>query len=267
MENAPGNKPNLNRSNPKKNSFYRLKIKEFREITSRTRELLDGQEGYNIDFKKNVDGIKSKDIVAFANSKYGGTILCGVAETQTSSGIQRGKIVGCAVSDKEKIKIVNKAQSCFPTIDIEIIIENTAHRPLFRIEIFKGKNRPYCTNEGAYLIRGDGRNIPLSPNDLLDIFLEEQGEKFLKRFNNATIRMNSKLLQSKKQIDNIQKNIDILNTDTKKELHVLMQNMKDWTIDMTSKFESFLSFYRMVETIYNISLEDIYNIEGSVSRH
>ena len=223
------------------------------------------QEGYNLDFKRNTDGLRTKDLVAFANSRYGGTIILGVEESETPSGLQRGRITGCAVNDEEKVKILNKAQSCIPAIDLAIIIENTSKKPIIRIEIPCGKERPYCTSEGVYMIRGDGRNNPLTPAELLDIFLEVQGRKFLDRFNFATGRLETNLKNTGKQFASLQNSIDGLKADIENNIGNLKQHMKSYSGDINYKFNFLISSYRMLEMIYNNTSKDIEHAEDIFS--
>jgi len=185
-----------------------LQIKEYKGLSQRAIQLLNTQENILVDFKRSIDGLKSRDLVAFANSKNGGAILIGVDEMDNENGLQRGKVVGCVVNDEEKMKIVSKAQSCIPEIEIKIFIENIDQNPFFRIEIPSGKYKPYCTAKGIYMIRGDGRNNPLTPNNLLNIFLEEQGKEFIERFSYATKKLDQELSNTKSQVDELNQNVN-----------------------------------------------------------
>ncbi len=186
----------------------KIKVKEFKNISPRARQLLNTQESNHLDYKRNMEGLKSRDIVAFANSETGGTILIGVDEIEYN-GLQRGKVVGCTIGDEEKLKIISKAQSCIPQIEVKIFAENLNDKPFYRIEIPSGTCKPYCTAKGLYMIRGDGRNNPLTPNNLLNIFLEEQGKEFIKRFSYATKKLDQELSNTKNQIEKL--NIDVKN--------------------------------------------------------
>ena len=251
----------------KKNKDFYFHFKEFRGLSNRTNNLLATQESYHLDFKRSADRLKPKDIVAFANSKYGGTILIGVEETKTSAGIQRGRIIGCQVDDGEKIKILNKAQSCIPAVEVEVIIENTSYMPIFRLEIPGGKNKPYCTSEGIYIVRGDGRNNPLPPNDLLAIIMAGQSKKLFNKFNTDAFKLDRKISQTRKQVEKLSKNVDSFNVNIKKDVENLFNIMQRWSGDINTKFDSFLSFYRLVEIIYNTSNEDADHHEGAVFKH
>lgn len=169
-------------------------MKEFYQfITKDTQILIDRSENIDIEFKSKVEGVKPEDFVAFANSENGGVMLLGIDEEETAEG-QRGVVVGCNISDKSKLSLVNKAESCFPPVDISIVVENgNSDKPIFRVDIPSGENKPYCTHKGIYNDRGDGRNIPLLPNRLLSMFIENEGTQFFNRFENATDDLSANL--------------------------------------------------------------------------
>jgi ATP-dependent DNA helicase RecG len=169
-------------------------------ISERARDLLSRQEDRDVDFKRQLSGLASADLVAFANSPTGGAILIGVDEAVAGNGLQRGLIVGCAAGDKEKLIILNKAESCVPPIEVEIFVENTAELPFLRIEIPSGPAKPYCTRKGIYAIRGDGRTKALLPGRLLSLFLETEAEQFFTRFREATGELESSLTVLKSQV-------------------------------------------------------------------
>jgi ATP-dependent DNA helicase RecG len=158
----------------------------YRGLTRRTRWLLSRQEDYDVDFKRTVSAIDQGDLVAFANSPTGGTLLVGVDEGKGPDGRQCGVVVGCAVGDREKLLLQNKATDCVPPVKLEIFIENTGRNPIFRLEIPSGLDKPYCTRRGTYKIRGDGRTDAIFPVRLLAIFMENESERFRQRFRQAT---------------------------------------------------------------------------------
>ena len=115
---------------------------EFRTVSKRARTLLDRTEGLESDFKQTPNAVESSDIVAFANSARGGTILVGVEETQDAQGIQRGRVIGCDVTDQTKQRILNRAASCVPPVPVQIYVENTSKTPFLRIDIPTSARRP-----------------------------------------------------------------------------------------------------------------------------
>lgn len=177
--------------------------RKYLTISTRAKVLLNKEESFDVDFKSNSE-ISIEDLVAFANSHLGGTILLGVEEVENEDGTQKGKIIGCNVSDANKLKIVNKANQCIPHIDISIYIENSKYNPFYRIEIPSSKNKPHCTQKGIYKTRGDGANKPLLPQELLRIYLDAESDNFLKKYSKATVEMRNELQKlHKKQIENM----------------------------------------------------------------
>lgn len=177
--------------------------RKYSGISTRAKVLLNKEESFDVDFKSNSE-ISIEDLVAFANSESGGTILLGVDEIENEDGTQKGKIIGCNVSDMNKLKIVNKANQCIPHIDISIHIENSKDKPFYRLEIPSSKNKPHCTQKGIYKTRGDGANKPLLPQELIRIYLDSESDNFLKKYSKATIEMRNELQNlHKKQIESM----------------------------------------------------------------
>jgi ATP-dependent DNA helicase RecG len=173
---------------------------EYKGISKRARLLLSQEEDYDVEFKLSLGQLDTQDIVAFANSETGGTVLIGVEELKTSTGRQRGKVVGCPIGDRQKLSIINRAESCVPPVDIEIFVENSSRTPFYRVEIPSGSQKPYCTAGGIYKIRGDGRTKPLLPNRLLYMFIESESREFIERFREAAADLEVSLLDTKAKV-------------------------------------------------------------------
>ncbi len=170
-----------------------MKRSEFKGISKRGKELLAQGEDKHVDYKLKAKGLHAEDLVAFANSKEGGSILIGIGEASDSNGQQIGVPEGIRTDDETKLQIMGKALSCSPPVQIELFAENVSHKPFYRIEIPSGSHKPYCTNSGTYKIREDGRNNPLHPEQLLTMFLEREGEEFRSRFSQAAGELESKM--------------------------------------------------------------------------
>jgi predicted HTH transcriptional regulator len=181
---------------------------EFRTITARSQTLLNRSEQINIEFKESLAGLKDTALVAFANSAEGGTILIGVREIEIEDGRQRGEVVGVEVSDNAKLQIVNRASSCIPPIELEVFIENTDDKPFFRIEIPSGKHKPYCTGGGRYAIRGNARTNVLMPNQLLNIFMENESQQFFQRFQQVTGELEAHLNTLGEKVSALESRVD-----------------------------------------------------------
>ena len=68
------------------------------------------------------------------------------------------------------------------------------------------------------MIRGDGRNVPLTPDRLLDLYVEVQGSQFLNRFRQATTDLERKLQQSQKELKALNKGLYQVKERISKEL-------------------------------------------------
>jgi len=155
--------------------WVEIEYGEFQTISDRADRLLGQAEDFGVAFKKSLLGLESDDLVSFANSKSGGAILVGVNRTKYGNGRQRAGVIGCAIGDRERMKILAKSNQCVPPVPVSIFVENCAEMPFYRIEVPSGLHKPYCTSGGTYKIRGDGRNEMLYPAQLLALFLEAAG--------------------------------------------------------------------------------------------
>lgn len=182
----------------------------YKGLSKLAKSLLQMDEGYDVDFKQNIEGLKVEDLVAFANSENGGYILLGVDQNKDRSGEMSPLIVGCPVNDNSKLRILGKANDCIPSIKIEIIVENSNRIPFYRIDIPSGTQKPYATKKGVYKIRGDGLNEPLLPTRLLDMFVAEKGDEFIQRFKSATSDIESQVDQMKRAM--VKNMLDMSNT-------------------------------------------------------
>lgn len=231
--------------------------REYQRLTKRTSQMLASTESVNVDFKRDVSGVKSSDIVALANAPNGGTLLIGVDEYTTQDGLQRGKIVGCEVDDNARLMIINKATDCYPNVDVQIYIENLKAKAIMRIEVPSGHLKPYCSPRGEYSIRAEGRNRALYPEELLLIFMDSEGEKFLSRFRTAVTQLEDQVGSINRSLSNdmltvaqhihdldgqLQRTLGRLariTDSTKKRSRNLLHTLKD-SQDSLDKLERFL---------------------------
>lgn len=157
----------------------------FKGIRKNTKFLLDSGESSIVDFKTN-SKFDQEDLVAFANTEAGGTILLGIAEEKDSNGRMYGVPVGCALTDKLFQTIENKATNCIPPISIEVSEENTNSKPFIRIDIPSSPERPHCTGSGTYKIRGQIKNTALVPSALLEMLINKESARFYEQFSEST---------------------------------------------------------------------------------
>lgn len=160
--------------------------KAFKGLSNRAKILLGRPEGMEVEFKQTAAALDASDIVAFANSKTGGTILIGIKEERASNGQTIVKPVGCPTGDVARLQVLDKAMSCVPPVPVEIFVENTNSVTFLRLEIPASSDRPYCTNGGTYKVREDGRVRALHPRDLLNMLVEKEARLFEERFAQAT---------------------------------------------------------------------------------
>ncbi|MBL3587295.1 ATP-binding protein [Rhodovulum sulfidophilum] len=153
------------------------------------------------DFKRQPAGISADDLVAFANSEGGGSILAGVDEAVVGKA-QIGHVCGCDVSDGTVLQILNKAVSCIPPVSIDIYIENLDDKPILRVEVPPSPTKPHCTPKGVYCCRDGARNRPLHPSELLRLFLDSEASAFAARFEVAAERITAELNNLETSLDN-----------------------------------------------------------------
>ena len=175
--------------------------KRLKTVSSATQTLLLQGESERADFKRAPAGISADDLVAFANSNTGGTILAGVDECTGTDGAQVGVVVGCDVNDAVILQIVNKALSCLPPIALEVQIENLGTLPFLRIDVPSSATKPHCTPKGVYCRRDGSRNRALHPSEILQIFLESEARAFAEKFEAAAGRISDDLANLEESLD------------------------------------------------------------------
>jgi predicted HTH transcriptional regulator len=170
-------------------------------ISKSTRTLLAEGESERADFKRTPDGISAEDLVSFANTEAGGSILAGVEEQCGPGGEQIGVVRGCDVSDATILQITNKALSCVPAVGIRVHIEGLGKTPFLRVDIPPSQTKPHCTPKGIYCRRDGSRNRPLHPGELLSIFLESESRAFAEKFEAAASRITDDLGELEASLD------------------------------------------------------------------
>lgn len=199
--------------------------REYKGISDRARGLLAREEGLDVEFKQSIDALDITDIVAFANSAYGGAILVGIKEVHLQSGRQKAEIYGVPVGDHAKMQIVQKVNAIVPQLAVDIIVENAGSKPFYRIEIPSGEEKPYCTTAGIYKIRDDGYSKPLLPGTMLSLMLERESEKFYQRFTQATEMLEDEILNIRKrairELNEVERNLNEISIKTDAVLNSL----------------------------------------------
>lgn len=217
--------------------------------------LINREESYDVEFKENVSGLKSEDLVAFANSENGGIILIGVKEDKTSGGRQKGQVIGTKITDGLKLSILDKAQSCRPAVNIEISVEEVTDFSIYKINIPSGSSKPYCTDSGIYKTRGDGRNQALYPTQLLELFMEQEKNKFINNFRESTKDLEVILKETKqsmvKELNNLESTID----DSLKSIYSSASSAEDSSSSVESTVDG---IDRTVDDIWRVLSGSIY---------
>jgi len=237
-----------------------MKIKQTFKTTSKiTKGFLKSGENEKVDYKRDLKGLKSEDLVAFANSEKGGSILIGVDE-KSNGKTQIGEIYGCDTSDKSRLVIMSKALACIPPISLSIFIENTNGKPIFRLEIPSGIQKPHCTSGGTYKIRKDGRNAVLTPNEILDIYLIKEAKKFNNQFKKAT----KNLVEN---IDNVTSTIDFMQSNISSKVENI-SNLLEWTESSASDTNSTVdTIDSYVRTILKEQRNIDFRVESIIEHH
>ncbi|MFC6651774.1 helix-turn-helix domain-containing protein [Paenibacillus rhizoplanae] len=167
--------------------------------------------------------MKSDDIVAFANSQKGGFIIIGIKDDASATGRQKGTIIGCQISDSNRLTILSKAQNCRPAVNIEISSANIEGKDVYVVVIPSGEYKPYCTESGTYKIRDDGKKRALFPNELLTLFMESERDKFITNFKDVTNNLEHQLTLTREAIINETDKM----LDTLKDFEFSVQNTLD----------------------------------------
>ena len=160
-------------------------MKKFKTLRKSTKELLASGENQRVDYKE-TSKLDSDDLVSFANSEDGGTVLLGVVERADKHGRMYGEPIGLPLTDKIAQSIESKAHSCIPPVNVEISEENTSKLSLIRVDVPPSKHKPHCTGSGTYKIRRNASNQALVPELLLEMLLNRESAKFYKNFKHAT---------------------------------------------------------------------------------
>ena len=131
-------------------------------------------EGKNIEFKQELPSKHEKflkDIIAFANTSGGKTIIGIVDETKEVVGI--GDQSPFKMSDAISTMI---SDACTPLIENDIYPQTVEGKTVLVVEVFPGKQRPYYLankrKEDTTYIRVNGTSRPADPITLRELELE-----------------------------------------------------------------------------------------------
>lgn len=247
--------------------------REYKTISAKTRNLLSGTEGFDVDFKRTSKDLKSKDIIAFANSPDGGTILAGVDESENKSGIQRGRIIGTDVGDSAIVSIQNKAADCIPSIKLDIYIENTNKLPFLRIDIPSSPYKPHCTASGEYTIRMQHRTKGIHPAGVLSIYLSKETDTFISNFKNAIedteLKIDELKVRTQETTEEISDKLLAVYSEVLSQFESVYDHLENSVYSVEETKDTTDELWRMVKDIHegmsNVQLRDyILDLQNSI---
>ncbi|WP_246556296.1 AlbA family DNA-binding domain-containing protein [Desulfonema magnum] len=127
-------------------------------------EFIRQGENTSVEFKEKESRAESiaKEIVAFAN-KDGGSLVLGVADDGTISGISEDKNYEEWIANIARNNVI-------PAICTEFSLVSVGEKKVAVITVPKGKDKPYQTTEGKYLIRVGTTNRVATQPELLRLF-------------------------------------------------------------------------------------------------
>jgi hypothetical protein len=214
---------------------WRGEFNQFQAISDRANGLLSREEGFDVAFRKSILVLESDDLVSFANSKNGGTILIGVGRIKSRNSRQGAAVLGCPVGDKDRLKILIKSSQCVPPVPVFVFAENCAENPFYRIEIPSGPHKPYCTSGGTYKIRGDGRNEMLYPDQLLALFLESGGEELVRWFHQAATSLGTAPEGTGRRVTEAPAEASAIAEGDAREAAIFSQRTEDRHVELSSQ--------------------------------
>jgi ATP-dependent DNA helicase RecG len=126
--------------------------------------IIQGGEGYKIEFKRSVNSDLAREIVAFANSS-GGRIFIGIEDD--------GTVSGAVLDNSLRSRIETTANDCDP--GIKVVMETVGN--VIVITVPEGSAKPYrCTN--GFYIRNGATTLKLNTQDIIEFIKTEGRVKF-----------------------------------------------------------------------------------------
>ena len=123
-------------------------------------QLIATGEGYQLEFKENIDKSLAKEVCAFANAD-GGILLIGVTDA--------GKIKSLNITNELRSRVQDTINQIEPKIRVEIVAHGQG---ILQIDIPKGANRHYSCSDGFYLRIGPNSQ-KLGRNEIIELFQSE----------------------------------------------------------------------------------------------
>ena len=159
----------------------------------------EGESG-RFEFKRNAESVKSSVLVAAANwvalspqTRDKVTLLVGVDEERSAINYRARDGQGRGDSGdlhRHIEKIQNNCRDTFPVpVGLRIIEEGVATTtPFLRLEIWP-TFPPHFDSGGRRIVRNNASTRPLVDEELLNLYLDREGEKFEQRFGRTALHL------------------------------------------------------------------------------
>lgn len=131
-----------------------MTIQEFEHI-------LKQGEGYNIEFKRNLNKEITKEICSFLNSS-GGKIIIGINDDNTVHGIK--------LTNGNRSEIYSFLQPVTPRPEITVSDFNYKGKDIIIVDVEPGKDKPYITAGLLYVRIGANAQKLTTPDEMRDFF-------------------------------------------------------------------------------------------------
>ncbi|HKZ93683.1 MAG TPA: ATP-binding protein [Candidatus Bathyarchaeia archaeon] len=128
-------------------------------------DMISRGENEHVEFKKELDSREFLETVAAFANTYGGSIFLGVDDNCRI----------CGFKEDAEDKIVDMiADSCDPSIDVQIHQEVLHEIPVTIVEIPEGTNKPYVLNNRGIFIRRGASDRQIKRTELDDVYAKKQ---------------------------------------------------------------------------------------------
>ena len=161
-------------------------------------------EGYNVEFKENINSDLAKEMVAFANAS-GGRIFIGVNDKKEISGI--------TVTNSLLSQIQDVASNC----DRAVSIDFEQYDNVLIIHVKEGLNKPHRCNKGFY-IRNGANSQKMTTREITEFIQAEGRVRFDETLRDELLNRYLQLSQITKTLDDYStlENLGVLSFKNKK---------------------------------------------------
>lgn len=172
----------------------------------------EGESG-RFEFKQTAKAVRPEVLCAAANwvaqdrsTRDKVTLLVGVEEVQdAATGLVTGRVVPGGIKLQQSVETIqNLVRETRPVpVDVRIIEEGAATpTPFLRLEI-RPTSPPHYDAEGRRQTRNNASTRPLTGEELLDIYLDREAEKFEQRFQQTASEVLDGLAQVSRGVDEL----------------------------------------------------------------